>query len=69
MLASSHSSLPPTIPSPQRTAQAPDAQPLAIGYLEIVSNVELRVTAVYTASDPKANGLSMDVETVQPRLK
>ncbi len=44
-------------------------QPLAIGYLEIVSNVELRVTAVYTASDPKANGLSMDVETVQPRLK
>ena len=44
-------------------------QPLAIGYPEIVSNVELRVTAVYTASDPKANGLSMDVETVQPRLK
>ena len=44
-------------------------QPLSVGFLEIVSNVELKVSAVYTASDPKANGLTMAVETVQPRLK
>lgn len=43
--------------------------PLTIGFMEIVSNVELNVTAVYTASDLKSNGLSMDVETVHPRLK
>jgi hypothetical protein len=43
--------------------------PLTVGFMEIVSNVELNVTAVYTASDLKSNGLSMEVETVNPRLK
>lgn len=43
--------------------------PLSIGFIEIVSDVELNVTAVYTATDAKSNGLSMEVETVQPRLK
>lgn len=43
--------------------------PLTIGFLEIVSNVELSVTAIYTASDLKSNSLSMDVETVSARLK
>ncbi len=43
--------------------------PLTIGFMEIVSNVELNVTAVYTATDLKSNGLSIDVENVTPRLK
>lgn len=37
--------------------------------MEIVSNVELNVTAVYTASDLKSNSLSIDVETINSRLK
>lgn len=43
--------------------------PLTIGFLEIVSNVELNVTAVYTATDLKSNGLSIDVVNVDSRLK
>ena len=43
--------------------------PLTIGVLEIVSNVELNVTAVYTASDLKSNSLSIDVKTINSRLK
>ena len=43
--------------------------PLTIGFMEIVSNVELNVTAVYTATDLKSNSLSIDVETINPRLK
>ena len=38
--------------------------PLTIGFLEIVSNVQLNVTAVYTASDLKSNGLSIDVQNI-----
>jgi len=45
------------------------SMPLTIGFLEIISNVELNVTAVYTASDLKSNGLTMEVETITPRLK
>lgn len=45
------------------------SMPLTIGFLEIISNVELNVTAVYTASDLKSNGLTLDVETINPRLK
>lgn len=41
--------------------------PLTIGFLEIVSNQELVVTAVYTASDPKSGSLSIDVEEVRAR--
>jgi hypothetical protein len=43
--------------------------PLTTGVMEIVSNVELSVSAVYTASDPKTNSVSIEVETVSPRLK
>lgn len=45
------------------------SMPLSIGVMEIVSNVELNVTAVYTASDLKSGSLSMDVQTITPRLK
>jgi hypothetical protein len=41
--------------------------PLTIGFLEIVANRELVVSAVYTASDPKNGSLSIDVEEVRPR--
>lgn len=43
--------------------------PLTIGFMEIVSSVELDVSVVYTATDLKSNGLSIDVENVTPRLK
>jgi hypothetical protein len=42
--------------------------PLTIGFLEIISNKELHVTAVYTASDAEGHGLSMDVVQVQGKL-
>jgi hypothetical protein len=42
--------------------------PLTIGYLEIISDQDLHVTAVYTASDPEGRGLSMDVVQVQGKL-
>jgi hypothetical protein len=38
-----------------------------IGFLEILSNVELNVTAVYTATDLKAATISIDVETFNSR--
>jgi hypothetical protein len=38
--------------------------PLNIGFLEIVSNVPLTVTAVYTASNLKEDTLSIDVEQI-----
>lgn len=41
--------------------------PLTIGFLEIVANQELAVSAVYTASDTKTGTLSIDVEDVRPR--
>jgi hypothetical protein len=44
------------------------AMPLTIGYLEIISDKELHVTAVYTASDPEGRGLSMDVVQVTGKL-
>ena len=42
---------------------------LSVGIIEIVSDVELNVTAVYTASDLKSGSLTMDVQTITPRLK
>ncbi len=42
--------------------------PLAVGFLEIVSDQELHVTAVYTASDLQGHGLSFDVQTVPGKL-
>jgi hypothetical protein len=49
---------------------AEPASPMAltVGFLEIISDQELTVTAVYTASDSKGNGLSIDVQTVPYRL-
>jgi hypothetical protein len=44
------------------------AMPLTIGYLEIISDQELHVTALYTASDSEGRGLSMDVVTVSGKL-
>jgi hypothetical protein len=42
--------------------------PLTIGFLEIISNQQLHVTAVYTASDLKGNGLSFSVDTIPFQL-
>lgn len=41
--------------------------PLTIGFLEIVSNQEVVVSAVYTASDLKSGSVSIDVEEVRAR--
>ena len=40
---------------------------LNIGFLEIVSNVELNVVAVYTATDLKSNSIAIEVETINAR--
>ena len=42
--------------------------PPTVGFVEIVSDVELHVTAVYTSSDLQGNGLSFEVETVPGKL-
>lgn len=44
---------------------APDR--LSVGFLEIVSTVELNVVAVYTATDLKAVSISIEVETINAR--
>jgi hypothetical protein len=41
--------------------------PLTIGFLEIISPVELAVTAVYTVNGPNGRTTSIDVETIEPR--
>jgi len=45
-----------------------NAPSLNIGFLEIISDQELHVTAVYTATDLKNNGLSMEVVVVPAKL-
>jgi hypothetical protein len=40
---------------------------LNVGFLELVSNVELNVVAVYTATDLKSASVSIDVETISAR--
>jgi hypothetical protein len=42
--------------------------PITIGILEIISNAELAVTAVYTASAGNGGAPSIDVEQIVPRL-
>ena len=42
--------------------------PLTVGFLEIISDQPLHVTAVYTASDLKGNGLSVEVVPVPFQL-
>lgn len=49
-------------------APAQGALPLTVGFLEIVSPVELSVTAVYTASSPNANSISIDVDQIVPKI-
>jgi hypothetical protein len=44
------------------------AMPLTIGYLEVISDQELHVTALYTASDAEGRGLSLDVVPVPGKL-
>ncbi len=41
--------------------------PLTIGFLEIVSPVEVAVTAVYTVTGPDGKQTAIDVETITPR--
>jgi hypothetical protein len=48
-------------------AQPAQPVPLTLGFLEIVSPIELKVTAVYTVSDLKSGSVSMDVATVEPQ--
>lgn len=47
--------------------QASGTLPLTIGFLEIISDRELVVTAVYTASDLKSGSVSIDVEEIRAR--
>jgi hypothetical protein len=42
--------------------------PLTVGILAILSNLELSVAVVYTATPLGSDGISIDVEYVQPRL-
>ncbi len=49
--------------------QVPQPMPLAVGFLELVTTAPVVVDAVYTASDAKGNGLTMDVERVEGRRK
>jgi len=46
-------------------APASSPLPLTIGILEIASDHELSVTAVYTASDPTSSSISIDVEQIE----
>jgi hypothetical protein len=39
--------------------------PISIGFLEIISNQPLNISAVYTVTDPKSGSVSMDVEQIQ----
>ena len=41
--------------------------PLTIGFLEVISPVELAITAVYTVTGPDAKTTAIDVETISPR--
>ncbi|MGH9722486.1 MAG: hypothetical protein ACRD8O_19930 [Bryobacteraceae bacterium] len=41
---------------------------ITIGFLEIVSPVELSVTAVYTVTGQNSGSVSIDVEQIQPRI-
>jgi hypothetical protein len=50
---------------------APSCSPAAlnIGFLEIISNREISVTAVYTVSDLKSKSVSIDVEQITGKVK
>ena len=42
---------------------------ITIGFLEIISNVALNVTAVYTLTDESTRSVSLDVETIAGKRK
>jgi hypothetical protein len=44
-----------------------DPARLNVGFLEIVSDVELNITAVYTATDAKLASISIDIDTINAR--
>lgn len=48
-------------------ASTGSSMPMTIGFLEIVSNQPLSISAVYTVTDPKSGSVSMDVEQIQGR--
>jgi hypothetical protein len=50
-------------------APAEGPAPLSIGFLEIVSPVELTVIAVYTASGPGGGPVSIDVQQIEARSR
>lgn len=47
----------------------PAGNPLTVGFLEIVSDLELKVTAVYTMTDRESRSVSIDVEDIAARTK
>lgn len=47
----------------------PPASAITIGFLEIISDIELNVTAVYTVTDQSTRAISMDVETIAGKRK
>jgi len=49
----------------EKLKMAPDR--LSVGFLELLSNVELNVVAVYTATDLKALSISIEVQTINAR--
>lgn len=49
-------------------AAAQGPAPLTIGFLEIVSPVELSVTAVYTATGSNGKNVSIDVEQIEAKI-
>ena len=51
------------------TTTPPSGQPLNVGFLEIVSNVELKVTAVYTMTNRDSSSVSIDAEDIAQRVK
>jgi len=46
-------------------ASSGSAASLTIGFLEIISDRPLSISAVYTVTDPKSGSVSMDVEQIQ----
>lgn len=47
----------------------PDPMPLTIGFLEVLTPIDVRVAAVYTTSNLDKQIVSMDVEEIAARMK
>lgn len=48
---------------------SPTQMAVTVGFLEIVSPIELQITAVYTATDMRSQAVSIDVEQIVGKLK